>query len=168
MGITHTRTQPSNFEVWYESFASDGRALSFPCDAEGRVDIDALSERCRNNYFLVRAMLGRDYASPRIVPRGWPIPPANPCEGAQINRLPTDARMPAPSPPLAMEATNDLVPSPRVPHASSTYPSIPQGDFHDLDHSRLSGSAIRLRDHDVHRGALTPGGDRSRDHLLRP
>jgi hypothetical protein len=47
--------------------SNEGRGLVFPCDQEGRVDIDALSERSRNNYFFARAMLGREYATPRVL-----------------------------------------------------------------------------------------------------
>ena len=41
----------------------------FPCYEDGQVDIDALSERTRSNYFFARAMLGRQYATPRVVAR---------------------------------------------------------------------------------------------------
>ncbi len=43
-----------------------GRALAFPCDAEGRVDVDSLSERARANYLQARAMVGRDYREPVV------------------------------------------------------------------------------------------------------
>jgi hypothetical protein len=61
---------PSGFEVRFESLFNAGRGLSFPCDAGGRVDIDILSERGRHNYFFARAMLGREFATPRVVPSG--------------------------------------------------------------------------------------------------
>jgi hypothetical protein len=56
-----------HFEIWFESLFNDGRGLVFPCDEAGHVDIDALSERGRSNYFFARAMLGREYATPRVV-----------------------------------------------------------------------------------------------------
>jgi hypothetical protein len=59
----------SHFEVWFESLFNEGRGFVFPCDEAGRVDIDALSERGRTNYFFARAMLGREYATPRVLPR---------------------------------------------------------------------------------------------------
>ena len=58
----------SPFEVRFNSLFSPGRALAFPCDAGGRVDLDALSERARNNYLFARAMVGREHATPCICP----------------------------------------------------------------------------------------------------
>ena len=57
----------SNFEVWFASLFNEGRGLVFPCDEDGHVQIDALSDRGRSNYFFARAMLGREYATPRVV-----------------------------------------------------------------------------------------------------
>jgi hypothetical protein len=45
---------------------SDGTSYAFPCDAGGQVDIGALSERTRNNYFYARALVGRDVSAPSI------------------------------------------------------------------------------------------------------
>nr|WP_251010788.1 hypothetical protein [Variovorax paradoxus] len=45
------------------------QCLAFPCDAAGRVDLDALGERARNTYLFARALMGRDYAFPVICPR---------------------------------------------------------------------------------------------------
>jgi hypothetical protein len=58
------------FEVWFESLFNGGRGLVFPCDEAGHVDIDSLTERGRRNYFFARAMLGREYATPRVLPSG--------------------------------------------------------------------------------------------------
>jgi hypothetical protein len=40
------------------------KSLAFPCDAAGRVNLDTLDERSRNEYLFARAMTGRDYAFP--------------------------------------------------------------------------------------------------------
>ncbi len=40
--------------------------MTFPCDAQGHVALDRLSERARQNYLFARAMIGRDFAWPRI------------------------------------------------------------------------------------------------------
>ena len=56
------------FEIRYQSLFSQGRALSFPCDAEGHVELDALSDRARDNYLYARAVVGREYAYPSIRP----------------------------------------------------------------------------------------------------
>lgn len=45
---------------------SRGRGFAFPCDLQGRVDLDAISERCRNNYFYARAMIGRELTYPSV------------------------------------------------------------------------------------------------------
>lgn len=54
------------FQVRFLSLFQPGRALSFPCDDQGRVDLDALSETARNNYLYARATVGREHASPQI------------------------------------------------------------------------------------------------------
>jgi hypothetical protein len=59
----------SEFEVRFRSLLQRGLELIFPCDREGRVDLDALSERARTNYLFARAMVGREYARPAVCPR---------------------------------------------------------------------------------------------------
>jgi len=54
------------FELRFDSLHRPGRALVFPCDAAGRVDLDDLSERARHNYFYARAVIGREYAFPAV------------------------------------------------------------------------------------------------------
>jgi len=54
------------FELRFQSLYQLGRALAFPCDREGHVDLNRFSERVRNNYLYARAMLGREYAWPRV------------------------------------------------------------------------------------------------------
>jgi hypothetical protein len=56
------------FELRFQSLFHEGRALAFPCDAAGRVDLDALSERARLNYFAARTLIGRDFAAPAVRP----------------------------------------------------------------------------------------------------
>jgi hypothetical protein len=55
-----------DFELRFDSLFHEDRALSFPCDAQGHVDLDGLSERARSNYFFARAVIGRDYAFPAV------------------------------------------------------------------------------------------------------
>jgi hypothetical protein len=52
----------------FSSLFRQGRALAFPCDAEGRVNLDALSETARNNYLFARAVVGREFDVPAVVP----------------------------------------------------------------------------------------------------
>ena len=64
-----TTTQASHHELRFQSLFDEGRALAFPCDAQGRVDLDTLSERARRNYFFARGLVGRDFAHPSVQPR---------------------------------------------------------------------------------------------------
>jgi hypothetical protein len=50
------------YELRFESLFDPGRALTFPCDERGVVNLDGLSERGRHNYFCARAGVGRDFA----------------------------------------------------------------------------------------------------------
>lgn len=54
------------YEIRFPSLFRPGQALAFPCDCEGHVDLDALSERAKGNYLFARAMIGREYAIPRV------------------------------------------------------------------------------------------------------
>ena len=56
------------YEIRYQSLFNEGRALAFPCDELGHVEMDALSERARSNYLYARAVVGREYAYPAILP----------------------------------------------------------------------------------------------------
>ncbi len=40
----------AEFELRFQSLFHAGRALAFPCDREGRVDLDGVSDRARDNY----------------------------------------------------------------------------------------------------------------------
>ena len=59
-----------DYELRFESLCEAGGALAFPCDAQGGVRMDALSERARQNYLFARAVVGREYATPIVRPRG--------------------------------------------------------------------------------------------------
>ena len=50
----------------FRSLFGAGRGFVFPCDQQGRVDMDTLSERARNNYFYARAMMGRELTYPSV------------------------------------------------------------------------------------------------------
>ena len=56
------------FEIRYQSLFHEGRGLSFPCDAEGHVQLDSLSESALESYLYARAVVGREYAYPSIRP----------------------------------------------------------------------------------------------------
>jgi hypothetical protein len=55
-----------SFALRYVSLHQAGCSLCFPCDARGTIDLDALPDRARNNYFVARATVGRDFALPVV------------------------------------------------------------------------------------------------------
>ena len=58
--------QPA-YEVRFQSLFHEGRALCFPCDPQGHVDMDSLGPVAMENYLFARAMVGREYAVPAVV-----------------------------------------------------------------------------------------------------
>ena len=60
-----TSSKSSAFQLCFRALRS-GSDFAFPCDAEGHVDLDKMSERTRNDYFYARAMMGREVAYPAV------------------------------------------------------------------------------------------------------
>ena len=60
----------TSYELRFPGLFNAGRGYAFPCDAKGCVDIDALSDSGRTNYFYARAVVGRELASPVTRPVG--------------------------------------------------------------------------------------------------
>ena len=54
-------------EIRFRSLFHEGRALSFPCDAQGQVNLDELGPRALGNYLYARAMVGREFATPAVL-----------------------------------------------------------------------------------------------------
>ena len=50
----------------FDSLFVEGRGLSFPCDAQGQVDLDALSDQARRNYLRAQAVVGREFRTPAV------------------------------------------------------------------------------------------------------
>jgi hypothetical protein len=59
---------PVRCELRFQSLFDVGPSYAFPCDANGHVDIDALSSRARENYLYARALIGRELAYPAVLP----------------------------------------------------------------------------------------------------
>lgn len=57
---------PGQFQLCFRSLFGHGRAYAFPCDREGQVEMDRLTESMRNNYLFARAMVGRELQVPTI------------------------------------------------------------------------------------------------------
>jgi hypothetical protein len=66
MNATPTSAATCGYEMRFRSLFHEGRALSFPCDAQGQVPLDALSERARNNYLYARTVIGREFYWPEV------------------------------------------------------------------------------------------------------
>jgi hypothetical protein len=59
-------SRSANHVLCFRSLFFEGQALAFPCDAKGRVDMDTLSERARNNYLFARRAVGREFFVPSV------------------------------------------------------------------------------------------------------
>ncbi|HEY0825673.1 MAG TPA: hypothetical protein VGD76_17940 [Ramlibacter sp.] len=64
--MNESSTSASAYQLRFQSLFHSGRGFAFPCDPSGRVDLDRMSERARNNYFYARAMVGRELAAPAV------------------------------------------------------------------------------------------------------
>ncbi len=65
-----TLPQSSRPRAAYElQFSVERAAFAFPCDVQGRVDMDLLCDRARNDYLFARAVmkLKRESAAPEVV-----------------------------------------------------------------------------------------------------
>ncbi|VTU45649.1 hypothetical protein SRS16P2_00255 (plasmid) [Variovorax sp. SRS16] len=56
----------TDHELRFNHLFHAGRTFVFPCDAKGRVDLDSLGTRARNNYFFARALVGREVGPPTV------------------------------------------------------------------------------------------------------
>ena len=53
----------------YQSLLDFERALTFPCNAQGLVRMDDLGHKEFNNYLFARALVGFEFAAPRVISR---------------------------------------------------------------------------------------------------
>ena len=54
------------YELYFQSSLRAGSGWSFPCDADGHVDMNAMTERVRNNYLFARALVAIDFHVPQV------------------------------------------------------------------------------------------------------
>jgi hypothetical protein len=66
MRTDHHRAVATHY-LFFSGLFPAVRSLAFPCDPGGRVDMDEMSERARDNYLFARTVVGRDYDVPIIV-----------------------------------------------------------------------------------------------------
>ena len=63
---TSATQDTAQYELRFQSLFDEGRAFAFPCDARGLVNMDALSDRARQNYLYARTVIGREVAMPAV------------------------------------------------------------------------------------------------------
>jgi hypothetical protein len=56
----------AHYELRFLSLFARGCGYAFPCDAEGHVLIDGLSDRSRSNYFYARVLVGNELSFPTV------------------------------------------------------------------------------------------------------
>ena len=56
----------AGYQLCFRPLSTTATAREFRCDAAGRVDLDALSERERLDYLYARALIGRDFGRPAV------------------------------------------------------------------------------------------------------
>ena len=66
-------SRPSRHELRFDELNRAGRALAFPCDARGEVDLAALSPTLGDSYRRARSRVGRDLACPVVIVLGSAI-----------------------------------------------------------------------------------------------
>ena len=69
MSPTSTTCGATRYDLRFRSMSGQRVGYAFPCDAAGRVDLDALGERALNVYLYARAVIGRELTRPVIEPR---------------------------------------------------------------------------------------------------
>lgn len=63
---TGASQQATGYELRFRALSDSAKDYSFPCDARGQVNLDALSERARNAYFFARVVIGHELAVPEV------------------------------------------------------------------------------------------------------
>jgi hypothetical protein len=61
----HESRRTERYELRFARIGGATRGFSVPCDAQGSVDLDALAEVDRNDYFFARTVIGREFHAPR-------------------------------------------------------------------------------------------------------
>ncbi|HEX6705716.1 MAG TPA: hypothetical protein VF169_13210 [Albitalea sp.] len=66
MSTTINAQAAGHYELRFASLFREGSGYAFPCDAEGHVDMDRMSDKARNDYLFARTVIGREFAMPRV------------------------------------------------------------------------------------------------------
>lgn len=60
-------TTTAQFLLRFDNIRNPGRAMAFPCAPDGTVNLNDLSGTARNNFHYAKAMVGREFARPKVV-----------------------------------------------------------------------------------------------------
>jgi hypothetical protein len=63
---TASSEQQPCYRLRFGPLSRQSFALEFPCDASGRVDLDALTRAARVNYLYARAVVGLEFTRPAV------------------------------------------------------------------------------------------------------
>ena len=66
MNPCHAHAQVHGFHLRFRPLQAQLADCSVPCDAQGHVDLDVLSEDLRRDYFFARTLIGRSFARPAV------------------------------------------------------------------------------------------------------
>lgn len=66
MSASSDHRSNGQYELRFRSLYKPGRGYTFPCDAAGRVDLDALSDGERQSYLYARALVGGELSVPEV------------------------------------------------------------------------------------------------------
>jgi hypothetical protein len=58
-----------HYELRFKSLIDAAKTLAFPCDPNGKVDMDRLNDRARATYLFARAVVGGLFSRPEVHPR---------------------------------------------------------------------------------------------------
>jgi len=56
-----------HYELQFQSLRDADHAYVFPCDADGHVNMDALSDAARENYLFARIAVGHDVCTRAVI-----------------------------------------------------------------------------------------------------
>ena len=65
-------TLADTYELRFAALEGGAHGVAFPCDAQGHVNLDALSDTSRNAYLYARAVVGAVFARPAVEARSQP------------------------------------------------------------------------------------------------
>ena len=70
MDASMASSRRPGYELRFACLQDSRRGYTFPCDAAGRVDMDALTERARNTSLYARAVVGKEFSRPTVQVNG--------------------------------------------------------------------------------------------------